>query len=135
MENNQVINGSERGAHIEKAATSRAWVKSYFIAPENGRRCAGELRCAGVVSSVSHIIQRYRFARNEEIDLAIIGPEAPLVEEKWWAFRAAPKSKCNGPAAMPRIEIGICREISGPRQILRRNANYAGKSANKHIAS
>lgn len=79
-------NGGREHALAWKAAQSPL-VKTVFVAPGNAGT-ALEPTLQNVAISVTDIPALLSFARNEKIDLTIVGPEAPLVIGVVDAFRA-----------------------------------------------
>ncbi|MFZ3622045.1 phosphoribosylamine--glycine ligase [Leclercia barmai] len=80
-------NGGREHALAWKAAQS-SQVKTVFVAPGNAGT-ALEPALQNVAIGVTDIPALLNFARNEKIDLTIVGPEAPLVIGVVDAFRAA----------------------------------------------
>ncbi|MEL2243417.1 phosphoribosylamine--glycine ligase [Leclercia adecarboxylata] len=80
-------NGGREHALAWKAAQSPQ-VKTVFVAPGNAGT-ALEPALQNVAIGVTDIPALLNFARNEKIDLTIVGPEAPLVIGVVDAFRAA----------------------------------------------
>ena len=87
-------NGGREHALAWKAAQSTL-VEQVFVAPGNGGT-AHEARTSNVAIAAEDIPSLVTFARDNNIGLTIVGPEAPLVNGVVDAFRAA-GLRCFGP--------------------------------------
>jgi len=92
-----IIGSGGREHALAWKASQSAHVKSVYVAPGNAGT-ALEDKLTNINLSVEDIAGLLNFARQEAIDLTIIGPEVPLVMGIVDAFQAA-GLKCFGPTA------------------------------------
>ncbi len=79
-------------------------VRRVFVAPGNGGTAAGDDRIENVPIEPHQVDDLINFARNNEVDLTVVGPEAPLVAGLVDEFEEA-GLRCFGPvAAAARLE-------------------------------
>ncbi|MCW8829608.1 MAG: phosphoribosylamine--glycine ligase [Gammaproteobacteria bacterium] len=91
-----VIGGGGREHALAWKAAQSSEVKKVFVAPGNAGT-AREAKLENVAIGVEDIEALVSFARDNAIDLAIVGPEAPLVIGVVDAFEAA-GLRCFGPS-------------------------------------
>ena len=92
-----IIGSGGREHALAWRVAQSAQVESIFVAPGNAGT-ALETKVANVPIAVDHINALLDFARNQHIDLTIVGPEAPLVAGVVDRFTAAGLA-CFGPTA------------------------------------
>lgn len=90
-----IIGGGGREHALAWKAAQSDRVSRVFVAPGNAGT-ARERKCTNVAIAAEDIEGLLRFARTEHIDLAIVGPEAPLVAGIVDRFREAGLA-CFGP--------------------------------------
>ena len=90
-----IIGGGGREHALAWKASLSSKVKSIFVAPGNAGT-AHETKCENIAIAADDVARLLGFAQQRQIDLTIVGPEAPLVLGVADAFQVA-GLRCFGP--------------------------------------
>ena len=99
-----VVGGGGREHALAWKLAKSLRVRRVYVAPGNGGTAAGDDRIENVPIEAHQGDELIDFARNNEVDLTVVGPEAPLVAGLVDEFETA-GLRCFGPvAAAARLE-------------------------------
>jgi phosphoribosylamine--glycine ligase/phosphoribosylformylglycinamidine cyclo-ligase len=99
-----VVGGGGREHALAWQLAKSPQIRRVFVAPGNGGTAAGDDRIENVPIEMHRVDDLIAFARTNDVDLTVIGPEAPLVEGIVDKFEQA-GLRCFGPvAAAARLE-------------------------------